>query len=63
MDFVVELLELLEFNMLMTVVNSMFKKIHFIITYTTITIERIFLFLLFLFYSTIYNVGCNGSLQ
>ena len=44
MDFVVELLELFEFDMVITVVNSMFKKIHFILTYTTITIKRIFLY-------------------
>ena len=46
-NFVVELPELTRFNTMMTIVDSVFKRTHFILTYTTITTEsttRLFLY-------------------
>ena len=46
MDFVVELLEPLDFNIVMIVVDSVSKKAYFIPTHTTMTVEsttRLFL--------------------
>jgi len=40
-DFVIELLELSEFDMVITVINSMSKRVYFILIYTTVTIESI----------------------
>jgi len=41
MDFVVELLELLGFNVVITMVDSMSKRVYFILNHTTVTIEGI----------------------
>ena len=41
MDFIVELLELSEYNTIMIVINSISKRIYFILTHTTVTIEGI----------------------
>ena len=49
MDFIIELLESIKLNTVITVVNSVFKITHFIPTYTTVSIEeiaRIFLYML-----------------
>jgi len=46
MDFVIELLELLKYNVVMTMIDLVSKKAHFILTHTTITAEdtvRLFL--------------------
>jgi len=43
----VELLELSEFDMIMTVVDLVFKRVHFILTHTTITakgVTKLFLY-------------------
>ena len=42
-NFVVELPELLIFNIVITIVDSISKKAHFILTHTTATIESIIL--------------------
>ena len=39
MDFVVELLELLGFNVVINMVDFMFKKVYFILNHTTVTID------------------------
>ena len=39
MNFVVELLELLEYNIVMTVIDSISKRVYFIPIYTAVTIE------------------------
>ena len=39
MDFVIELLELLKYNVVMTMIDLVSKKTHFILTHTTITAE------------------------
>lgn len=41
MDFVVELLESSEYDVVITMVNSVSKRVHFILTYTIVTIESI----------------------
>ena len=46
-DFVVELPESAKFNMIITVVNSIFKIAYFILTHTTVSTEgvvRLFLY-------------------
>ena len=39
MDFVVELLVLLGFNVVINMVDFMFKKVYFILNHTTVTID------------------------
>ena len=43
MDFIVELWELLEFNIVITIINPVSKRTYFILTHTTTTIENIVL--------------------
>jgi len=40
-NFVVELLKSLKFDIVMTVVDSMSKRVHFILAYTTVTVKSI----------------------
>lgn len=66
MDFVIELLELLKYNVVMTMIYLVSKKAHFILTHTTITAEdtvRLFLHNMWKLYSLLNYVILNRSSQ
>jgi len=47
MDFVIKISESMGFDTVMTVVDSVFKRMYFVLTHTTVTIEiiaRLFLY-------------------
>ena len=62
MDFVVELPELSGFNIVITVVDSMSKRVYFIPTHTTVTVEsiaRLFLYYVWKLHSLSFYVVLN----
>ena len=66
MDFVVELPELSGYDVVMTIVDSVSKRIHFIPTYTTITTEgmaRLFLYHVWKLHGLFNDVVLDRGLQ
>jgi len=66
MDFVVELLELLEFNVVINMVDFMFKRVYFILNHTTVTIEgiaKLFLYHIWKLHSLLFCVVSDIGLQ